>query len=87
MRFQTSKGEFEIADDVILAAAGRIYAARRRTHGGGRPPSQFPCRHCGVPQSGRAGLDKHERTCAARSDELLEVSDADLVPWSPDDAA
>ena len=80
-----SGGAVELADSVILAAAGRIYASRRKTCAG--PTRVFCCRWCNAEIRGRIPLEAHERDCTQRpSGDLVGVTDADLIAlaWTPD---
>jgi hypothetical protein len=84
MRLKTVDGDqVEIADAVILAAAGAIYQSRRKTHGG---PARRPytCRWCKAECSGRVSLLAHERMCTSRP--TGEFTDADLaaIAWPPE---
>jgi hypothetical protein len=69
MMMKTVSGDVVVVDDeVILAAAGRIYQARRKTCSG--PTRVFRCRWCDQPQRGRVLLEGHERDCPAKVDVL-----------------
>ena len=56
-----SHGEIEVPDRVILAAAGRIYQARRKTRSG--PKKVFHCCWCNRACEGRAALIEHQSAC------------------------
>jgi hypothetical protein len=72
MRIRARSGvEIDVDESLILAAAGAIYASRRKTFGG-PPLKAFACRWCGAACHGHAALSEHERACA--------VSQPDLVP-------
>jgi len=60
-----------VAEKVILAAAGAIYASRRQTFGG--PTKTFECRWCGLPLRGRIALTEHQRECDRSPAALLGV--------------
>jgi hypothetical protein len=90
MTMKTVAGDVVVvADEVILAAAGRIYQARRRTCAG--PTRVFRCRWCECELRGRAALELHERgECAARpTGDLIAVTSEEMrqLAWVPPDAA
>jgi hypothetical protein len=63
MQLKTVDGlEVSIDEATIIAAAGRIYAGRRKRFGG-PPRKMFECLWCGVRCEGRAGLEAHQGRC------------------------
>jgi hypothetical protein len=83
MKLKTTSGlTVDIDNSVILAAAGAIYASRRKRFGG-PPLHAFHCRWCHAEVRGRVALDQHERGCSQQpSADLTEFTGADLVPWT-----
>jgi hypothetical protein len=86
MKMTTTDGvAVDIPADAILAAAGAIYAARRKTHG--HPPLRvFRCRWCDGEVRGRNALDQHERGCESRpTGEMIGMTDDDWIAlgWTP----
>jgi hypothetical protein len=84
MQIRTGTGDvIDLDDRVILALAGKIYAGRRKHHGG--PAKRvFPCPWCDQPCAGRSGLEAHQRLCAqtpgAGLAQLLGAVDITLLP-------
>jgi hypothetical protein len=80
MKLKTIIGSVvDVAEADILAAAGVIYAHRRRTHG--HPPLRvFHCRWCRAEIRGRGPLEQHEQACEKRpSGDPVAVSDEDML--------
>ena len=77
----------EIDESAVMSEAGRIAVRRRKNHKG-FPAKVRPCRWCGAAVAGIQALDAHERGCRQRpsGDGLRELTESDLVPWTPDAA-
>jgi hypothetical protein len=82
MKLKTIDGSVvEIDSDVIVAAAGRIYAARRKRFGGA-PRKLRPCRWCRAEIAGEKSLQEHERGCDARREGLEQMTPEELAQWA-----
>jgi hypothetical protein len=79
MKLTTTDGAVvDVGVEEVLRAAGRVYQARRKVHGG--PTRVFSCRWCSGEIRGRAALDLHERNCTEKpSGDLVEFTSADMA--------
>jgi hypothetical protein len=88
MKLKTTAGEVvDIADQMILAAAGAIYNGRRKTRAG--PVKTFPCAWCSRECRGHRELERHQRDCEKNpynAFDLPRLEDLEAFEW-PDDAA
>jgi hypothetical protein len=83
MMIKTVSGStVDISVEEVLRAAGVIYQARRRIHGG-PPKHSFRCRWCNAEVKGRATLDRHERNCNARPSGDFTDADLAAMAWPP----
>jgi hypothetical protein len=83
MQLKTSAGRIvDVGVEEILAAAGRICATRRKTHGG-PPLHAFHCRWCRTEVRGRAAFEAHQRECDQRPADFAPIGPDDLIPWQP----